>query len=207
MNILELSKYIVNRFSQQSPNGITPMKLQKLLFYVKVWTLVAGNEIVIADFEHWDYGPVNREVYDDYRRYGSKSIDVGDSDNLDLYEPQKELINFIIENYISFDAFALSAMTHMEDPWKKTNRNEVIPNELINSYYSEQRFAKNFESGLDLLNKPFYPLQDYSFEIDMSTKDAEEIAKYPSYKNFKEILEEVEQDFNRQWSNLNLVFN
>ena len=202
MNILELSKYIVNRFSQQSPNGITPMKLQKLLFYVKVWTLVAGHELVIADFEHWDYGPVNREVYDYYKVYGSKSIEVKESDNLGLEESQQELINFIIENYISFDAFALSAMTHIEDPWKQTNRNKVIPNELINSYYSEQRFARNFKSGLDLFNKPFYPLQDYSFEIDMSREDAEEIAKYPSYKSYKETLDEVEHDFNQQWYSL-----
>lgn len=202
MNILELSKYIVNRFSQQSPNGITPMKLQKLLFYVKVWTLVAGHELVIADFEHWDYGPVNREVYDYYKVYGSKSIEVKESDNLGLEESQQELINFIIENYISFDAFALSAMTHIEDPWKQTNRNKVISNELINSYYSEQRFARNFKSGLDLFNKPFYPLQDYSFEIDMSREDAEEIAKYPSYKSYKETLDEVEHDFNQQWYSL-----
>jgi uncharacterized phage-associated protein len=202
MDIIELSKYIVNKFSEQSPNGITPMKLQKLLFYVKVWSLVAGNELVIADFEHWNYGPVNREVYDYYKKYSSKSIELKESSNLNLDESQEELINFIVENYIAFDAFALSAMTHTEEPWKQTSQNEIISNELINSYYSEQRFAKNFNSGLDLSNKPFYPLQDYSFEIDMSREDAEEIAKYTSYENYKEILDGVEQDFNQHWSNL-----
>jgi uncharacterized phage-associated protein len=205
MDILELSKYIVNKFSQRSSNGITPMKLQKLLFYVKAWSLVAGNELVIADFEHWNYGPVNREVYDYYKQYGSSSIELEESEesnDLNLDESQEELINFIIENYIAFDAFSLSAMTHTEEPWKQTNRNEIISNELINSYYSKQRFAKNFNSGLDLSNKPFYPLQDYSFEIDMSREDAEEIAKYPSYENYKQMLNGVEQDFNQHWSNL-----
>ncbi|MFM2311790.1 MAG: hypothetical protein RLZZ04_1066 [Cyanobacteriota bacterium] len=205
MNILELSKYIVNKFSQQSPNGITPMKLQKLLFYVKAWGLVAGNELVVADFEHWNFGPVNREVYDYYKQYGSRSIELEESqelNDLNLDKSQEELINFIIENYIAFDAFALSAMTHTEEPWKQTDRNKIISNELIYSYYSKQRFANNFESGLDLSNKPFYPLRDYSFEIDMSREDAEEIARYSSYISYKEMLDGVEQDFNQQWSNL-----
>jgi uncharacterized phage-associated protein len=202
MDILELSKYIVNKFSQQSSNGITPMKLQKLLFYVKAWSLVAGNKLVIEDFEHWDYGPVNREVYDYYKQYGAKSVEVQESSNLDLKQSEQELIDFIIENYISFDAFALSAMTHIEDPWKQTNRDEIISDESISSYYSEQRFAKNFESDLDLYNKPFYPLQNYSFEIDMSKEDAEEVAKYSSYEKYKTTLKQAERDFNQQWSNL-----
>jgi uncharacterized phage-associated protein len=197
MDILELSKYIVNKFSQQSPNGITPMKLQKLLFYVKAWSSVAGNKLVIEDFEHWDYGPVNREVYDYYKQYGSGSVEVEESSNLDLKQSEQELVDFIIENYISFDAFALSAMTHKEDPWKQTSQNKVISDELINSYYSQQRFAKNFNSGLDLSDKPFYPLQNYSFEIDMSEEDAKAIAEYSSYKDYKEMLNEVEQDFSQ----------
>lgn len=161
MNIIELSKYILHEYSQKSSDGIKPMKLQKLLFYIKAWTLVSGSSIIAESFEHWDYGPVNRDVYDYYKQNGSKTLEADEYTTLKLSESEKELVNFIVENYISFDAITLSTMTHQEDPWKKTSRNEIITDELIKEYYGEQRFAKNFEDFLDLSNKPFYTLKNY----------------------------------------------
>jgi uncharacterized phage-associated protein len=201
MDILALSKYIVHQFAKQSPDDITPMKLQKLLFYVKVWGLIAGYRLVLADFEHWDYGPVNKDIYNHYKQYGKRAIDADESDDFNINLSEKELINFIVENYISFDAFTLSAMTHTEEPWKQTKRNELISDELTISYYSQQRFAKNFKPSFDLSKNPFYPLENHSFEIDMSEKDAEEITKYSTYEDYKTALKKAEQDFENQWSN------
>lgn len=201
MDVVALSEYIVRQFSHQSPGGITPMKLQKLLYYIKVWTLVAGQQFVHANFEHWDYGPVNRQVYNHYKSYGSNAISPSELDEPNISGVEKELVDFILENYISFDAFTLSAMTHIEEPWKKTQSNEPISDELIISYYRQQRFAKNFQP-FDLSNNPFYPIENYSFIIDMAEKDAQEITEYPSYENYKNALREAEQDFNEQWSNL-----
>jgi uncharacterized phage-associated protein len=202
MDVLTLSKYIVRQFSQKSPDGITPMKLQKLLFYVKAWGLIAGHQLVLADFKHWKYGPVNRDIYNYYKQYGSRAIEPNELDDLNISDDEKELIDFIVENYISFDAFTLSAMTHTEEPWKKTQQNELISDDLIISYYSDRRFAKNFKPSLDLSNNPFYPLENYSFEIDMSEKDAEEITKYSSYESYKKALSKAQQDFESQWSSL-----
>lgn len=195
MDIFQLSKYILNQFSEKSPNGITPMKLQKLLFYVKAWTLVAGHPLIAEDFENWKYGPVNRDIYNEYKQYGSGKIKVDKQESLDIISTEKKFIDFIVENYIEFDAFALSEMTHTEEPWKKTTTNEVISNQLIKSYYSQQRFARNFQNSLDIDNNPFYPLTDYSFEMDMSKKDGEEIAQYSSYKDYKKLLEQAANDF------------
>ena len=41
MNPVHLAQYLVNRFGN-IPGGVTPMKLQKLLYYVKAWSLVDG---------------------------------------------------------------------------------------------------------------------------------------------------------------------
>lgn len=201
MDILALSNYVVRQFSQQSPDGITPMKLQKLLYYIKVWTLVAEQELVPAGFEHWDFGPVNREVYDSYKQYGKGIIDSNQLDNININEPERKLVNFIVENYIKFDAFTLSAMTHMEKPWRETQRNDIIPNDLIKSYYREQYFAKNFQP-FDLNNNNFYPLNNHSFTIDMSEEDAREITKYSSYEDYKHDLSAAEENFNEEWLSL-----
>jgi uncharacterized phage-associated protein len=203
MNIISLSNYVIRQFSQQSPGGITPMKLQKLLYYIKVWTSIAEQALVPENFEHWNYGPVNKEIYDLYKQYGSSAISPELLDEFKINYPEKELVDFILENYIEFDAFTLSAMTHTEDPWKETEKNNIISNELIKSYYSEQYFAKNFQP-FDLSSNPFYPLDSYSFVIDMTEKDAEEITKYPSYENYKLALHDAEQEFNEKWLSLNL---
>ena len=204
MDIITLSNYVVNQFSQQSPDGITPMKLQKLLYYIKVWTTVAEQELVSADFEHWRYGPVNKAVYDYYKEYGKGVIAPNHLDDIDIKEPETELVDFIVENYIKFDAFTLSSMTHMEEPWKKTPDNKVISNNLIKSYYSKQYFSKNFKP-FNLSNKEFYPLNNHSFTLDMAEEDAEEITKYSSYQAYKDALREAENEFNAQW--LDFVIN
>ena len=36
-----------------------------------------------------------------------------------------------------FSAWALMEMTHSEDPWKNTNRNDIIPKESIRQYFVE----------------------------------------------------------------------
>jgi uncharacterized phage-associated protein len=204
MNIIDLSKYIVNQFSDQSPAGITPMKLQKLLYYVKAWTLVAGKQLLQEDFRHWNYGPVNRDVYEYYKQYRGNVISPSERDELNISESEKELVDFIVENYIQFDAFTLSAMTHTEEPWKITKKDDVISNNLIISYYSRQQFAQNFKP-FDLSNNSFYPLESYSFVADMTTKDAREIAKYSSYSIYRKALDTAEKEFEQQWSNLILI--
>lgn len=198
MDIITLSNYVVSQFSQQSPDGITHMKLQKLLYYIKVWTTVAEQELVSASFEHWDYGPVNREIYNSYKEYGRNVIDPTQLDPVHIDEPERCLVDFIVENYIKFDVFTLSAMTHMEEPWKKTPRNNSISSNLIKSYYCGQYFANNFRP-FDLSNNEFYPLNNYSFTVDMTEKDAEEITKYSSYEAYKHALNEAEDRFNEEW--------
>jgi uncharacterized phage-associated protein len=201
MDILALSNYVIRRFSQQSPDGITPMKLQKLLYYIKVWTTVAEQKLVSSNFTHWDYGPVNREVYDFYKGYGRSVIDPDQSENVYINESDKILVDFILENYIAFDAFTLSTMTHTEGPWKQAERNGLISDESIKSYYGKQYFAKNFQP-FDLSNNNFYPLDNHSFIIDMTDKEAREITKYPTYEDYKLASSEARNDFNSEWLSL-----
>jgi uncharacterized phage-associated protein len=203
MDIITLSQYVVCQFSQQSSGGITPMKLQKLLYYIKVWTLVAKHDLVRADFEHWDYGPVNREVYNFYKQYQSFAIDPNQIEDVNIRQQEKYLVDFIVENYIGFDAFALSAMTHTEEPWKQTQGNNIILDELIKSYYCQQSFAKNFQP-FDLSSNPFYPLDNYSFVIDMTEKNAREITRYPTYESYKLALRDAKQSFEEKWLSLGL---
>lgn len=54
---------------------ITPMKLQKLLFFCHADFLVSYNKkLVTQDFEAWDYGPVIPSVYAEFKDFGANRV-------------------------------------------------------------------------------------------------------------------------------------
>ena len=186
MQILSLAYYILGNFKD-----ISPMKLQKLLYYVKAWSMVGKYPVVHEPFEKWQYGPVNDEVYQKFRNYGSGKISYSHSLPF-LIEPEsheKKTIDFILECYAPFDAITLSSMTHQDVPWKKTPLNRVISEKLMLDYYSKMPFARNFP--LDA-SKPFYPVETdfhYAYIFDMDEKSAQELY-YPSYSKYKQLVQE-----------------
>jgi uncharacterized phage-associated protein len=56
---------------------ISPLKLQKLLYYCQGFNLGAYNHPLFKeDIEAWEHGPVVVSVWRSYRIYGSRAIDV-----------------------------------------------------------------------------------------------------------------------------------
>ena len=100
---------------------ITPMKLQKLLYYVCVKYVKETGEMPISErFEVWQYGPVLPSVYETFRKFGSNPITkyskdasgysylVSESKNPIL----KETIDIIWGKYKRKTGIELSKMTH-----------------------------------------------------------------------------------------------
>lgn len=70
-----LANTVLSRaFAEGKP--VTPMKLQKILYFIcRDYVQRYGRRLVSEDFLAWDYGPVLRSVYDDFKSYGSRRID------------------------------------------------------------------------------------------------------------------------------------
>jgi uncharacterized phage-associated protein len=193
INALTLAEFILASYPGK---GITPMKLQKLAYYTKAWTLVAGKPQVIADFNKWDFGPVNQEIYHAYKSFGGKEILAGQSMYPYITESQKEVLKFILDNYINFSAFTLSAMTHNEEPWLDTPKNSIISDKLILDYYSKQPFAKNFINTVPKKGL-FHLLQSdawHAFTLDMDSKEAEAFESFSSYEEFLKQSKKAEKE-------------
>lgn len=198
MNPISLAEYILFTFSDKSRGGITPMKLQKLLYYVKAWGLVAGHDLVDGDFLRWDYGPVNEAVW---KKYNGRSPITPQPPSSHPKGKEKKLIDFIVYNYVQYNALTLSSMTHEEKPWKNTPPNDVIPDDLMLEYYRERPFAKNFASDEEW--QGFVPVDSdfsHSFALDMTKEDAEEVNTYSSFEEYKRHQEEASEDF-ESWFN------
>jgi len=169
-------------------DGITPLKLQKLLYYLKAWGLVASKNLFDGKFEKWTHGPVNAEVYRMFKDFKGDTIKL--PTEFKFKEPfsgeQKITADFILDCYSQYSAITLSAMSHADMPWKNTQPGKAITDKSLVSYYSSLPFAKNFPFDPD--NKPFYSVPTdihYAYIFDMSKKDAVSAQVFPSYKEYK----------------------
>lgn len=192
-----LAQYVVREASQYG--NVAPMKLQKLLYYVKAWGLVAGHKTVPLSFEKWDYGPVNQSVYHGYRSYGSEAIASEHSAPPSGWSEQARAVaDMVITSYAPLSALTLSVLIHHEAPWQQTPKNEIIPESTIRSYYQTQRFAKNFP--FDPENGPFYPVASnlsYAYVLDMTDEEAQKATAYPSYNAYRHHLHEAGKHIDR----------
>ena len=186
-----LSEYILHKFQGK----VTPMKLQKLLYYVKVWTTVADKKVVpngsSQSFYAWKYGPVNPTVYHKYKKFGKKNIDhIPDIAIFDKKE--KELVDFILDSYGGYNAITLSKTTHTEDPWvKHKDSSGKITDEDIKAYYTKESFAKNFPLGH---NDKYYPPKTsshYAYVFDMQKDDEASEVAFDSVDEYKQIFKKA----------------
>ncbi|MEI7811693.1 MAG: type II toxin-antitoxin system antitoxin SocA domain-containing protein [Ignavibacteria bacterium] len=205
MKPLELAYYIINNYSnfKLDKGGITPLKLQKLLYYIKAWGTVANVEFNDLQFYAWKSGPVNSGIYEMFKKYGKAPVQPGQF-RVSVDKRKKTFIDFIIKNYIIFDAFTLSSMTHNEDPWIKTAPGEIIAEQLMTEYYSRQKFAKNFPLGN---TAKFYPIKsnmDFSFEMDIESP--EEIPEL-TYSSLDEFLNAIRSNRSKLGNSLNNMLN
>ncbi|MBU0711516.1 DUF4065 domain-containing protein [bacterium] len=188
-DILKIASYIT-QYHKGKPYSVTPMKLQKLLYYIKAWGLVSGDLYIPDKFKKWDYGPVNTTVYHHYKDHQNLPIPPSKDKKPEYSELEYQFIDFILDCYSPLNAISLSTMTHSEDPWINTPKDATISEDKMKSYYSSLAFAKNFP--IDLHNKPFHPvlmLLDYSFTTDMKSGNTEDIMVYPSFVDYKQQFE------------------
>ena len=193
LNPIQLATYILVRHANRP---ITPMKLQKLAYYTKVWTLVAEQPFVNADFQKWQYGPVNPSIYHEFKQFRSKAITPPER-AVSLSAEQTQLIDFILDSYVHLSAFALSAMTHREGPWLNAANGAIITDDAILSYYGQLPFAKNFNDLSNLFDGEYHVLQTeswHAFTMDMTAQDAAEFERYQSYRDYKRVAERAERD-------------
>lgn len=129
---------------------LTPMKLQKLVYFAHGWCLaLTGKPLINEVIQAWSFGPVVRSLYEEFREFGAnpitrsamETIYQGDLDMEfrrpsldDGKEPDsdfaKRLLKRIWEVYGRYTAVQLSNMTHAPgSAWYKVFKlyNENIP--------------------------------------------------------------------------------
>jgi len=120
VSVLDVAAFILKRCGK-----MTAMKLQKLVYYCQVWSLVWDEKPLFREeIEAWASGPVVRKLFDAHRgKYSLSSLSVPRPRKLN--QDQKETIKAVLDYYGDKSSQWLSDLTHMEAPWK--NAREGIP--------------------------------------------------------------------------------
>ncbi|WP_102691158.1 Panacea domain-containing protein [Rummeliibacillus pycnus] len=136
--VTDVAKKFLLLSNENNLTAITPLKLQKLVYYAQAFHLKNNNERLFkSDILAWDHGPIVRILYDLYRDYGYHIIppNPDDEDRINLTEKEIKTINKVFEEYGELNGKVLEEMTHQETPWLSTNRNNVISIDKIEEYF------------------------------------------------------------------------
>ena len=72
---LAVANAFIERAKEGKLSGLTPMKLQKLLFYTQSWHLRERDQPLMDDhFARWQYGPVIPSLYHELKSYGNRPV-------------------------------------------------------------------------------------------------------------------------------------
>lgn len=105
-------------FSQEHGDVMTPLKLQKMVFYADAWYMALndGEELVADKFEAWVHGPVARDLYIRFADYKWQPI-TGEIECPDLPENVSGHLDEIYQVFGGYSAYELEQLTHQEEPW------------------------------------------------------------------------------------------
>lgn len=154
LTIEDIADCFLRIVDRDSGSTITPLKLQKILYYSQGWYMALYNkELFKEDFQAWAHGPANPKIYEKYRKYGYDSIDYPKNQAVSISEKILDFLYDIWNTYGIYDGKYLEKLTHSEEPWKlaraKANAKdgdsctEVITKESMKNFFK----AKILENG------------------------------------------------------------
>jgi len=161
----QIADWILSLTDIEKGDSITPLKLQKLLYYCQAWHYTAyGSPLFDERIEAWAHGPVvPSQFYRFNDRFRNEAINVREI-ALDIPRfntETEELLREVMDLYGEHSGSYLEELTHGEDPWigargdllpmMKSN-NEISPASMI-AYYKQylldgQKEEKDSQSGI-----------------------------------------------------------
>lgn len=155
LDVRAIANVILDR-AEEREVAITNMALNKIVYFVHCdYLLEKTQPLVSAKIEAWQHGPVFREVYHEFKKWGDNPIQ-SRATKVDPFSGEVVIANVkfgrqehlyiaaLIDRYIGFTAAQLRAISHTKGgPWHKVwghdgqaNPGMKITNELIVEHYS-----------------------------------------------------------------------
>ena len=163
-----VANYFIDKAEATGRSDLTPMKLLKLVYYAHGWHLGLWNMPLIEEkIEAWEYGPVVRELYLEFKEFGDhpitrkarqvrideQGLKVVTPDIREVAPPQvrEDVVPFldrVWDVYSEYTGIQLSNLTHQAGtPWHQVATTVgdnlghgyfQIPNKLIQDYFAAE---------------------------------------------------------------------
>lgn len=137
----KVAKFFLSKVDEDAGDGISNLKLQKLVYYAQAFHLAMYDEPLFAEqIEAWEHGPVVPELYRQYKEHGSGNIpDPDDFDPAEYDARSTDLLNEVYDVFGQYSAWKLRNMTHQERPWVEAfedgARSRIIPEATMREFY------------------------------------------------------------------------
>lgn len=149
---------LVLDFADRMNIQVTNITINKVVFFLHAWYLAkTGTPLVSAKIEAWNYGPVFRELYWEFKEFGKDRI-TSRAMRRNPATAEKELckesftdsdlefLNPLLEKYLGLSAGKLVELSHEPGgPWDRvynhlgeSNPGMKISDEIIRDFFTEQ---------------------------------------------------------------------
>jgi uncharacterized phage-associated protein len=119
----DVACYFLSLVDPNEGESISPLKLQKLVYYAQGFHLALYGKVLFAEqIEAWRYGPVVPALYKEFKDLKDEPIPPVEGFDPKVFTPeQRKLLDDVYETYGQFSAWKLRDMTHEEAPWRDAN--------------------------------------------------------------------------------------
>ena len=144
---LAVAEYFLGKAGERG-KSLTNKKVQKLVYYAQVWSLVLdGEKLFDEDIQAWVHGPAIPSLYGEYKKFGFSPITGRVSDAVSVFsKKQTKLLDEVWDVYGKFDAGYLEMLSHSELPWQEAREgvsdvvhsDKVINLETARAFYAQK---------------------------------------------------------------------
>ncbi len=143
VSAMQVAQYFIDRANkEQSP--ITNKKLQKLVYYAQVWSLVLNKQKLFGErIEAWVHGPAIPVLYRRFSSFEANPISLDTSElQFSFTKKQREVLDAVWSVYGKYNADYLEALTHSELPWQEARKD--LPAAQASNNIIDLNIAKDF---------------------------------------------------------------
>lgn len=114
---LDISSFFIKK-------GVSPLKLQKLLYYSQVWYFVKNKKLLFDDrIQAWIYGPVVYSVWSNFKYMKRSAIIPYNRANFTNLDSHLMIhLNDVWNSYGHLSGSDLVDLTHGDLPWKNSRK-------------------------------------------------------------------------------------
>ncbi len=149
-----VAEYILYLSGKNAESDVTPLKLQKLLYFAEGLNLaIKGTSLFFEDLEAWHYGPVVPCVYQEYKYAGRRAIEApADFDEKCLNDEEKTVIEMTLDLYGQYSPQKLVEITHQEPPYNEAIANGgIINKKTMEDFFRDEIFRPTTPEEEDCL--------------------------------------------------------